>query len=165
MTAPSQYLRDLREQRESRRLGVARALRDTPNATNIELAKVFGVTRDTIREDRKAIVEQLKQNTLSETEQLRQDMQGRLEHLLAELELHRRDGKLSTSVIHEMLLVTRSIIELLGVRKPVVEKLEIKKRTISFSTSIIGNGVPSEPKQFTIEQKQLALTEGNNEND
>lgn len=164
MTAPSQYLRDLREQRESRRLAVVRALRETPNATNIELAKVFGVTRDTIREDRKAIVEQLKNNTLNETELMRAEMQGRLENLMVELELHRKDGKLPVSVIHEALLVTRSIIELLGVRKPVVEKLEIKKRTISFSTSIIGNGVTSEPKECVLEMKQLALTEGNNEN-
>lgn len=165
MTAPSEYLRNLREQRESRRLGVAKALRDTPTATNIELAKVFGVTRDTIAEDRKAIVEQLKLNTLTETEQLRADMVGRLESLNTELELHRRDGKLPASVIHEMLLVHRSIIELLGIRKPVVEQLEVRKRTISFTTTIKGRAddgktVESDPKTFELVREQLALGEG-----
>lgn len=161
MTAPSQYLRDLREQRESRRLGVAKALRETPNATNIELAKVFRVTRDTIAEDRKAIVEQLKQQTMNETEALRADMVRRLEHLNQELELHRKSGKLPVGVIHEMMLVHRSIIELLGIRKPVVEKLEIKKRTISFRTTIVGgDGVPTEPKVFSVTQKQLTMGAG-----
>jgi hypothetical protein len=167
MTAPSQYLRDLREQRESRRLGVAKALRETPNATNIELAKVFGVTRDTIAQDRKAIVEQLKAKTMDETEALRADMVQRLESLNKELELHRKDGKLPVSVIHEALLVTRSIIELLGVRKPVVEKLEVKKTTMRFETTIAGIRQPdgsitqSKPASFEVVRKQLALGDGN----
>jgi hypothetical protein len=163
MTAPSGYLRRLREQRESRRLGVAKALRDTPDATNIELAKVFKVTRDTIALDRKALVEKMKQSALTETELLRADMVARLEKLNKELELHRKDGKLPISAIHEGLLVTRSIIELLGVRKPVVEKLEVRRRTISFMTSIAGmTGEASEPKLCSVElvQKSLALTEG-----
>jgi hypothetical protein len=163
MTAPSQHLRDLREQRESRRLGVAKALRETPNATNIELAEVFGVTRDTIREDRKALMEQLKRNTLTETEQLRADMVGRLEALNTELELHRKDGKLPISVIHEALLVTRSIIELLGVRKPVTEHLEVRKRTISFTTTIKGEAGETKPKTFELVREQLALTEAGDE--
>lgn len=161
MTAPSQHLRDLREQRESRRLGVAKALRETPNATNMELAKVFGVSRNTIAEDRTAIVEQLKRNTLTETEQLRQDMLKRLEHLDGEIQLHRKGGKLPVSLIHEWHLITRSIIELLGVRKPVTERLEVRKRTVSFTTSVVStDGKVSKPKTFEIEQKQLALTEG-----
>lgn len=159
MTAPSQYLRDLREQRESRRLGVAKALRETPNATNIELAKTFGVTRDTIAEDRKAIVEQLKKETITETEALRAEMVQKLEHLNTELELHRKSGKLPVGVIHEMMLVHRSIIELLGIRKPVVEKLEIKKSTISFRT-IIPSEVQTEPKVFSVTQKQLTMGAG-----
>ena len=159
MTAPSQYLRDLREQRESRRLGVAKALRETPNATNIELAKTFGVTRDTIAEDRKAIVEQLKKETITETEALRAEMVQKLEHLNTELELHRKSGKLPVGVIHEMMLVHRSIIELLGIRKPVVEKLEIKKSTISFRT-IKPSEVQTEPKVFSVTQKQLTMGAG-----
>ena len=167
MTAPSQYLRDLREQRESRRLGVAKALRDTPNATNIELAKVFRVTRDTIAQDRKAIVEEIRKQTTNETELLRADMVQRLEHLNNELELHRKSGKLPVSVIHEMMLVHRSIIELLGIRKPVTEHLEVKKTTLRFETTIAGIRQPdggitqSEPKSFELVRNQLALGEGN----
>jgi hypothetical protein len=162
MTAPAQYLRDLREQRESRRLGVVKALRDTPTATNIELSKVFGVSRNTIAEDRQAIMEQLTQSTLSETEQLRAAMVTRLEKLDGEIERHRlQDGRLPMSLIHEMHLVTRSLIELLGVRKPVTEKLEIRKRTISFSTSIVGpDQSGTEPKVFALTTEQLALGEG-----
>jgi hypothetical protein len=165
MTAPSQYLRDLREQRESRRLGVAKTLRDTPTATNIELARVFGVTRDTIAADRQAIMEQLKQSTLTETEQLRVSMLQRLQHLLDEIELHRKDKKLPVSLIHEMHLVTRSMIELLGVRKPVTEKLEVRKSTVSFATSIVStvDGKASEPKTFAVVREQLALGEGSDE--
>ena len=139
---------------------MAKVLRETPNATNIELAKVFGVNRDTISEDRKAIVEQLKQQTMTETEALRAEMVQRLEHLNTELELHRKSGKLPVGVIHEMMLVHRSIIELLGIRKPVVEKLEVSKRSISFTTSIVGEGVRTEPKTFTVVNKQLTLGAG-----
>ncbi len=168
MTAPSQHLRDLREQRDSRRLGVAKALRDTPNATNIELSKVFGVTRDTIAQDRKANMEMMTQSTLTETELLRADMLQKLEHLNTELELHRTDGKLPVSVIHEALLVTRSIIELLGVRKPVVEKLEVRRSSVKFETSIVRTqvvdgkpvGARTEPQQFELVRKTLSLTEG-----
>jgi len=95
-------------------------------------------------------------------------MVERLESLNTELELHRKDGKLSVSVIHEALLVTRSIIELLGVRKPVVEQLEVRKRTISFSTSIVGRAedgtsIKTEPKTFELTRKMLALSEGSDE--
>ena len=99
-------------------------------------------------------------------------MLQRLESLQAELELHRKDGKLSVSVIHEALLVTRSIIELLGVRKPVVEKLEVRRSTVKFETQIINtkivDGKPvgefSEPRQCELVRKTLALTEGSNGN-
>jgi hypothetical protein len=91
----------------------------------------------------------------------------KLESLNKELELHRRDGKLSVSVIHEMMLVHRSIIELLGIRKPVTEQLEVRKRTISFRTSIVGvvDGklVESKPKVYELTNKQLALSEGSDE--
>ena len=78
MTAPASYLRDLREQRESRRLGVAKVLRETPNATNVELAKVFGVNRDTIQEDRKFLMTQVNQEALSETQLYRDDQLTRI---------------------------------------------------------------------------------------
>jgi hypothetical protein len=147
-----------------RRLEIAKLLRDDPTTTNIMLAKALNVSRNTITQDRKIMVEQLKQQTVTETEALRADMVQRLEHLNAELELHRKSGKLPVGVIHEMMLVHRSLIELLGIRKPVVETLEIKKRTISFSTSIVGDGVRTEPREFSVTQKQLTLGDGN-END
>jgi transcriptional antiterminator len=158
------YLRQLQEAAARRRLEVAKLLRDNPATTNKQLASALNVSRNTITLDRKIMVEALTQNTLTETELLRAEMVGKLEHLNTELELHRTDGKLPVSVIHEALLVTRSIIELLGVRKPVVEKLEIKKRTINFTTSIVrSDGSRTEPKQIEFVTKQLSLTEGRNE--
>jgi hypothetical protein len=143
-----------------RRLEIAKILRDDPTTTNIMLAKALKVSRNTITLDRKIMVEDLKNQTRTETELLRADMVERLESLNKELELHRKDGKLPVSVIHEALLVTRSIIELLGVRKPVVEQLEVRKRTLSFTTSIVGDGTVSKPKLFEITRETLALTEG-----
>ena len=164
MTAPSTYLRQLHEAAARRRLEIAKILRDAPATTNKQLAMALNVSRNTITQDRTIIVEQLKQQTMNETEALRADMMQRLEHLNTELELHRKSGKLPVNVIHEMMLVHRSIIDLLGIRKPVVEKLEVSKRTISFSTSIVGDGVRTEPKVFAVTQKQLPLGDGN-END
>jgi|HubBroStandDraft_2_1064218.scaffolds.fasta_scaffold21234_4 hypothetical protein len=158
------YRRQLQEAAARRRLEIAKLLRDTPSTTNIMLAKALNVSRNTITLDRRVIVEQLSNQTLTETESLRADMVDRLENLNKELELHRKDGKLPISVIHEGLLVTRSIIELLGVRKAVTEQLEVRKRTISFTTTIVGTktGETREPRVCSVElvQKSLALTEG-----
>jgi transcriptional antiterminator len=154
MTAPSQLLRDLREQRDKRRLAVAKALRDEPGLTNVQLAEKFNVSRNTIKEDRDALIEQVRANSTTETELLREQMCKRLESLNSELELHRRDGVLSVRAIHEMILVHRSIIELLGVRKPVTEKLEVReRRVIAFATTII----PSPPKAIDGEVVQQKL--------
>lgn len=161
MTQPSNRQRCLMEAATRRRLEIARILRDAPTTTNIMLAKALKVSRNTITQDRKIMVQDLKKQTMTETEALRADMVQRLESLNKELELHRKDGKLPVSVIHEALLVTRSIIELLGVRKPVVEKLEIKKRTLSFNVSTIGPNGITQPKEFSMDYKQLALGEGN----
>ena len=165
MTQPSNRQRSLMEAATRRRLEIAKMLRDTPTATNIMLAKALNVSRNTITLDRKIMKEDLKNKTLTETELLRAEMVDRLEKLNEELQLHRKDGKLPVSVIHEALLVTRSIIELLGVRKPVVEQLEVKRKTISFRTQIINTstGEITEPKVFTVEQKQLTLGEGSYE--
>ena len=166
MSGPSNYVREKREAGARRRLEVAKLLRDVPSTTNKQLAKALNVSRNTITVDRKAIMEELQKNTLTETEQLRAAMVERLENLNAELERHRDgDRKLPISVVHEMLLVHRSLIELLGVRKPVVEKLEIKKRTVSFTTSIVStkDGIVSEPKKFELTTNHLALREGNDE--
>jgi len=137
MTAPSQYLRDLREQQTSRRLGVAKALRDTPDATNIELAKIFGVNRDTIAEDRKAIMEEMTKSTLTETELMRAEMVAKLESLEAEVQKHRKDGKLSLSAIDQLLSITKAVVELTGVRKPVVEKHDVKHHIPRFETVVV----------------------------
>lgn len=143
MTAPSTYLRQMHEAGARRRLEIAKLLRDNPAATNKQLAAALNVSRDTIALDRKLMIEDLKNQTLNETELLRQDMVGRLESLNTKLELHRCDGKLPVSAIPEALRVTRSLIELLGVRKPVVEQLQIKKRTISFHTTVVGGALRS----------------------
>lgn len=137
MTAPSQYLRELREGALRRRLELAKLLRDDPKATNIELAKALGVNRDTIAEDRKVIMEQMTKSTLTETELMRAEMVNRLEILEAEVQKHRKDGKLSLSAIDQLLSITKAVIELTGVRKPVVEKHDVKHRIPRFETVIV----------------------------
>ena len=165
MTAPSTYLRQLHETAARRRLEIAKLLRENPAITNKELASLLNVSRNTITLDRKAIVEQMTQSTQHETELLRAEMVGKLESLNEELEKHRRDGVLPVSVIHESLLVHRSIIELLGIRKAVVEQLEVKKpRPIIFETTIIQTRHGGQPKTFETVEGQLALGEGNHEN-
>lgn len=86
MTAPTAYLRELREQRTSRRLGVAKVLRETPSATDIELAKIFRVDRHTIGEDRKFLMSQLNQSALTETQMYREDQLTRVAEKWAEIE-------------------------------------------------------------------------------
>jgi DNA-binding CsgD family transcriptional regulator len=164
MTAPSTYLRQLYEAAARRRLEVAKLLRDNPAATNKQLAAALNVSRNTISLDRKIMIEDLKNQTLTETELLRQAMVSRLESLNTELELHRKDGKLSVNAVHEMLLVHRSIIELLGIRKPVTEQLEIKKRTISFHTTMVGGPNGAQDKGVcSLTTNHLALSEGSDE--
>jgi hypothetical protein len=137
MTAPTQHLRDAREKREARRLAVAKALRESSKITNIELAKRFGVDRNTIALDRQELVRLMIADTKTQTELLREEMLVKLQSLHAELELHRQGGKLSLGAIHEGLLVTRSMIDLLGVRKAVKETIEFKRREpIKFTTTI-----------------------------
>src|SRR5579862_2755885 len=110
MTAPSTYLRILREAQTRRRLELVKLLQAHPDATNIELAKALSVNRDTIALDRKVIMEELQKETLNETEVLRANLVARLENLDGELERHRNNGKLPVSVIHEMHLVHRTLI-------------------------------------------------------
>ena len=144
MTTPTQHLRSLRghlrkrlEQREVRRLAVAKALRESCELTNIALGKMFNVTRETIALDRKAIVEELINSTKTETEQLRDGLVKKLEALEAEVQLHRKDGKLPFTAIDQMLAITKTVIELTGARKPVVEKREVQRmEPIKFTTSV-----------------------------
>jgi hypothetical protein len=86
MTPPSGHLRKLREQRESRRLGVAKILRETPNATNVDLAKVFKVNRDTIQEDRQHLMTLAKNETLTETQLYRDNQLSRVSEKWDEIE-------------------------------------------------------------------------------
>jgi hypothetical protein len=126
MTAPSTYLRQLREGAANRRLELARILRDTPDATNLELAAALNVNRDTIAEDRKALMELVTSETSSEMQQLREDLRQKLEALEAEVQKHRKeDGRLSHVAIDQLLSITKAVIELTGARKPVKEQVEM----------------------------------------
>ena len=137
MTGPSNYVREKREAAVNRRLQIVKRLKDDPKITNIKLADSLKVSRNTITQDRRAIMETLQKETLTETEQLRAAMVGKLEDLNGELERHRRDGKLPVSVVHEMLLVHRTLIEMLGIRKPVEEKVVVRRAPIQFNTTIV----------------------------
>jgi hypothetical protein len=160
MTAPSQYLRDLREEQTSRRLGVAKALRETPDATNIELAKIFKVSRNTIAEDRKAIMEQMTKSTLTETELLRASMVEKLEALEAEVEKHRKDGKLSLQAVDRLLDITKAVIELTGVRKPVVEKRELTPHELPTFNVFIGRKPQPPVANVEVIKEPLTLEAG-----
>jgi hypothetical protein len=93
MTTPSNHLRSLgghlrarQERQASRRLGVAKVLRETPDATNVELAKVFDVDRDTIAEDRKFLMSQVNEGALSETQLYRENQLTRVAEKWDEIE-------------------------------------------------------------------------------
>lgn len=121
------YLRSLHEQATRRQLEVAKLLRENPEATNIELADALNVDRDTIAKDRKALMEQIKTDTKSELELLREELRVKLEKLEGEVEKHRnKNGLLSLGAIDELLCINKAIIELTGARKPVKEKLEVE---------------------------------------
>ncbi len=141
--------RTQREQAALRRLDVAKALRENPDVTNIELAEMFDVDRDTIAADRKALMEQLANSSTNELELLRDDLRLKLEKLEEEVELHRKDGKLSLGAIDQQLSITKAIIELTGARKPVSEKLELKGVSQPVKILIgnmVGPGLPCVPK-------------------
>jgi hypothetical protein len=87
MTAPAAHLRKLREGQASRRLGVAKVLRETPNATNVELARIFDVDRDTIAEDRKAIMSLVNNETQTEMQLYRDDQLARITEKWREIDL------------------------------------------------------------------------------
>ena len=54
---------------------------------------------------------------------LRAEMVKKLEALEAEVQKHRKDGKLPLTAVDRLLDITKAVIELTGVRKPVNEKL------------------------------------------
>jgi hypothetical protein len=86
MTAPTTYLRTLRDAQARRRLELAKLLRDNPDATNIELAKVLNVDRHTITSDRLAIMTQVNQEALTETQLYRNDQLSRVAKKWDEIE-------------------------------------------------------------------------------
>jgi hypothetical protein len=164
-------LRELREATARRRLELAKLLRNDPTTTNVSLAKSLNVSRNTIAEDRKAIMEQMTKSTLSETELLRADMVKKLDGLVAEVEKHRKDGKLSLSAIDQMLSITKALVELTGCRKPVNEKLDVRHREFPmFRGIIIGGPQPSldhvwsEPDRGWVRKDQLLLEAGDEQN-
>jgi hypothetical protein len=93
MSAPKDHLRNLRgplrarhERQTSRRLGVAKVIRDTPDASNVELARMFDVDRDTIAEDRKFLMSQMNQEAMTETQLYREDQLARIADKWEEIE-------------------------------------------------------------------------------
>lgn len=165
MTAPSTYLRRMREGADRRRLELSRLLRDNPKATNIELAKALNVNRDTIALDRKALMEMIRNDAKTETELLRGEMVQELEGLKGEVERHRKDGKLSLQAVDRLLDITKTIIELTGVRKPVNEKMQVTHRApIQFNTVVVGSDGKERPPIAPAEviTEPYSLGDGNN---
>jgi hypothetical protein len=80
------HLRKRQEQQASRRLGVAKILRETPSATNVELARVFDVDRDTIAEDRKYLMTLTKNEAVTETQLYRENQLARITEKWDEIE-------------------------------------------------------------------------------
>jgi hypothetical protein len=158
MSAPTTYLRQKREEAARRRLELAKLLRDDPDATNIQLAKALKVNRDTIALDRKVLVEQITKSTLNETEQMRAEMVTKLEALEAEVQLHRKDGKLPITAIDQLLSITKALVELTGCRKPVNEKMQVTHRApIHFRVTSVNTSV----KPVIDIKEPLALGDGN----
>jgi hypothetical protein len=151
MSGPSRYVRQKREEAARRRLELAKLLRDDPKATNIDLAKALNVTRNTIALDRKEIMEQMTKSTLTETELMRAEMVTKLETLEAEVQLHRKDGKLPITAIDQLLSITKALVELTGCRKPVNEKLQVTHHPpIRFNTVIVGRDGKKRPALPTL---------------
>lgn len=162
MGGPSQYVRQKREQAAQRRLELVKLLRANPKLTNKVLAKTLGVTRDTIALDRKIIMESIVKNTINQTELMRAEMVQRLEALEAEVEKHRKDGKLSLSAVDRLLDITKALVELTGCRKPVNEKLAVTHRALPmFRTSVVGADGGERPSHVIEANEPLALGDGN----
>jgi hypothetical protein len=129
-------------------------LRDDPKLNNKQLAKALGVNRDTIALDRKVLMDEVKEKSLTEVEQLRADMVEKFVALEAEVQKHRKDGKLSLAAVDRLLDISRAIIDLTGIRKPVVDKKEFTH--IEFPTFNVYHGPkPKPPIAEVLEPKQL----------
>lgn len=80
------HLRHRREARDARRLELARLIRETPDVTNLELAKALNVSRNTITQDRLAIMELARTETQTEIQLHREDQLTRIAAKWAEIE-------------------------------------------------------------------------------
>src|SRR5271157_5475119 len=152
VTTPSKdHLRMLRgpirarlEKQTSRRLGVAKILRETPDATNIELAKIFDVDRDTIAEDRKFLMAQINQEAKSETQLWRDEHIAELNKLRESLE--------------DFLIPAEKRIEL---ALAIIREDSKIKGTAAPTKSIVGhvNGPQLDPLYLDIRQELLDLSD------
>ena len=97
----------------------------------------------------------LNRESLTETGKLRDELCQELIAMKAEVEKHRKQGKLSLQAIDRLITVTKAVIELTGVRKPVTEVVEY------FAPPRIPRFQIVEPG--FIEAEQPALTDGNHE--
>jgi hypothetical protein len=146
-------------------LAVAKAVRENPKITNVQLGALFQVSRNTIHDDRLAAKEQLVNATLTENELMRSEELAKLATLEEECQRHRHDGKLSLGAIDQILSIIKERVNLTGCRKPVVEKKLVKHSPIQFQTFI---GSPAQfakakaeviEAQFSEPDKQLKAGE------
>jgi hypothetical protein len=79
-------IRSDREARAHRHLELVRLLRDNPQATNIELAEALNVSRNTITSDRLAIMTQVNQEAMTETQLYRDAQLARVQEKWDEIE-------------------------------------------------------------------------------
>jgi Winged helix-turn-helix DNA-binding len=79
-------IRSDREARARRHLELVKLLRENPNATNIELAEVLNVSRNTIAEDRKFLMSQATNEAQSEMQLYREDQLTRIQEKWDEIE-------------------------------------------------------------------------------
>jgi hypothetical protein len=136
MTAPSGFLRDLREAAARRRFELAKLLRQDSTLTNVQLAAKLNVSRNTVAEDRKVLWDQLVKGTVLESEVIRAGVVQKLLDLKAEVYKHRKDGLLSLSAIDELVAIIKVTVELTGCRKAVIEKKSVNHSVVSFRTYI-----------------------------
>jgi hypothetical protein len=79
-------IRNDREARARRYVELARLLRENPQATNVELAEILHVNRDTIAEDRKQLMTLARNEAVTETQLYREDQLTRIQQKWEEIE-------------------------------------------------------------------------------
>lgn len=86
MPASITKIRCDREARVRRHIELIRLLRDNPTATNVELAKLLHVSRNTIAEDRKHLMNLAQQDANNEMQLYREDQLTRIREKWDEIE-------------------------------------------------------------------------------